>query len=410
MLVVWDIHINSKWQKNIINNLDSFLQKFPEEKNIVFVGDYVYHFSYDRNALFDLFSLFVKYFKKWKNIYVLAGNHDWISESFVYQEAKTSFDILNENSNNKIHFITKPFWENIEWEDVFFLPYNHNLVNCSEKFSSPQNDIESLINQLVDSEKSNEQFSAWVNKILYDNIKNLTKKAFVIHHYYFSNISFPGQKAKFNFNNVSISEKFLDMYDDVYFMSGHLHQWFVYKNYFCTWSVRSSSFLEQNQVKYLYQMNLAEQEIFAYWLNINPFVALYESQNSIDKEFFQKQLDNIQLDNQKNFDWWSYTISFEDDILEMLYKNINLVLYSDKVDYDTIYDIIDKDLLHNLKDIKIRKKSKAMDDILDMASSTQKNLEESFSNWKDILVEFLKNKYNDDYEKYHNKLKQLKIL
>ena len=76
MLLIGDIHITSKYKDKLISELQSFVDQNPDEKNIVFLGDYVYHFSYDRGALLGLFSFFVNLFESGKQVYILAGNHD----------------------------------------------------------------------------------------------------------------------------------------------------------------------------------------------------------------------------------------------------------------------------------------------------------------------------------------------
>ena len=59
MLFVWDVHINAKQSQKILQALREFVASFPAEKNIVFLGDYMYMFSYDRQALADLFDFFL---------------------------------------------------------------------------------------------------------------------------------------------------------------------------------------------------------------------------------------------------------------------------------------------------------------------------------------------------------------
>jgi metallophosphoesterase superfamily enzyme len=67
---------------------------YPDEQNIIFLGDYVYHFSYDRNALMALYHFFLELFKSGKNIYILAGNHDRLGNTFVFEEAKKAFEVM----------------------------------------------------------------------------------------------------------------------------------------------------------------------------------------------------------------------------------------------------------------------------------------------------------------------------
>ena len=94
MLWIGDVHITSKWKDDILGELKSFIDSHPDEQSVIFFGDYVYHFSYDRKALLALFSFFVELYHAGKDVYVLAGNHDWIDNHFVFAEGKHAFDIL----------------------------------------------------------------------------------------------------------------------------------------------------------------------------------------------------------------------------------------------------------------------------------------------------------------------------
>jgi UDP-2,3-diacylglucosamine pyrophosphatase LpxH len=94
MLLIGDIHINSKYKDKILSSLKSFLAGHPEEKNLIFLGDFVYHFSYDRNALLALYDLFLDLYQQGKTLYILAGNHDWLGSHFVFEEARKAFEIF----------------------------------------------------------------------------------------------------------------------------------------------------------------------------------------------------------------------------------------------------------------------------------------------------------------------------
>lgn len=72
MLFIGDIHINSLMGRQIIDSLKEYISHFPHEKNIVFLGDYVYHFSYDRKALMELYDFFLELAVQGKKCYVLA--------------------------------------------------------------------------------------------------------------------------------------------------------------------------------------------------------------------------------------------------------------------------------------------------------------------------------------------------
>lgn len=85
-------------QSEILDMIRSFVQSKPEEKNLIFLGDFVYHFSYDRVALLGLFELFLELYRSGKNLYILAGNHDWLGNTFVYEEGKRVFDLLQKGN------------------------------------------------------------------------------------------------------------------------------------------------------------------------------------------------------------------------------------------------------------------------------------------------------------------------
>ncbi len=55
MLLIGDIHINSRYSEKIISSLKTIIDQYHQEQEIIFLGDYVYHFAYDRNALLQLY-------------------------------------------------------------------------------------------------------------------------------------------------------------------------------------------------------------------------------------------------------------------------------------------------------------------------------------------------------------------
>jgi len=123
MLLIGDIHITSKYKDQICESLNNLVFTNPNEHHIVLVGDFVYHFSYDRAAIMQLYQMIVSWYAMGKTVYVLAGNHDWLGSHFVFAEAKAAFDLLNQHTDNKLYFITTPELYEIEGQVVYFLPY-----------------------------------------------------------------------------------------------------------------------------------------------------------------------------------------------------------------------------------------------------------------------------------------------
>ena len=129
MLLIGDLHITSKYKDKLISELQSFVDQNPDEKNIVFLGDYVYHFSYDRGALLGLFSFFVNLFESGKQVYILAGNHDRLWDTFVFEEAQKAFSLFEKyqtNNAGQLKFITEPTIEIIENQEILF---SHSLFH-----------------------------------------------------------------------------------------------------------------------------------------------------------------------------------------------------------------------------------------------------------------------------------------
>lgn len=77
-----------------MTELRTIFSTYYDEKTIIFFGDYVYHFAYDRNALLQLYKLFLELFEQGKTVYILAGNHDRLGSSFVFEEAQKAFNII----------------------------------------------------------------------------------------------------------------------------------------------------------------------------------------------------------------------------------------------------------------------------------------------------------------------------
>lgn len=76
MLVIGDIHLQARRADEIIQQIRCYIQQHPDEDTILFLGDYVYHFSYHRKSLLQLFAMFGRLYQQGKTVYILAGNHD----------------------------------------------------------------------------------------------------------------------------------------------------------------------------------------------------------------------------------------------------------------------------------------------------------------------------------------------
>ena len=125
----------------------------------------MYHFSYDRSALLSLFEWFLELYAQGRALYIFAGNHDWLGNSFVFEEGKRVFDLLESSSSaGKLNFITEPMLTEIEGEKILFLPFCLDIDE--NKYPEYQLGSSLLTEALLQSKDKNEVFSGKINQLL----------------------------------------------------------------------------------------------------------------------------------------------------------------------------------------------------------------------------------------------------
>ncbi len=417
MLVFWDIHINHRYQHDIIDEITNYIAQCPDEEHLLFLWDYVYHFAYDREALLALYQLWISLFKQGKKLYILAGNHDRIGKSFVYQEAQRAFEIISDFwGNGAIHFITEPLQKQIEGQDMLFFPFSleyttTNLLQDQWKKRTPieQNIIEE-ITQLKNKKHKNFQISAEVNTLLLEKINAYQgDDLLVVHHHYIDGVKFPWEKAQFSFKNIALSKQFLQM-PQCRFLSGHLHQNFVYQNYLCVGSIRNTSSLETNQIKGAYRYTDKQRYFSPLWINPN-FSYLLQKNQTVDANILGQLLTTMWTDLAqqlgKDQQFGKIHLQKNEDI--PLHKT-QITITTDKIAYEHIDDYITADLRTQLKDVKLKKTKLQSLDMQQLATLYDKKQMNTFSDWKNLLKDFLKNSYPAEYSQYEDFLVKHKIL
>ncbi|MDR0651220.1 MAG: metallophosphoesterase [Candidatus Peribacteria bacterium] len=417
MLLIGDIHINSTYKDKILTALRNFIASQPKETNLIFLGDFVYHFSYDRNALLALYDFFLDLYQQGKSLYILAGNHDRLGNSFVFEEAKKAFQLLqvvNREQANKIHFITTPLLTELEGKTICFLPYmlDINLANYSgiEQLQDPF-----YYEQLTTGNK-HQILSAKLH-LLVQYFKNHAPQLTIIHHYYVDGIAFPGQTSKFSFRDGALSSQRLED-PNLQFISGHLHQAFQYKNYLCTGSIWATSPLEENQLKGCF--SLSEQGYTFYEISIASYFSIeYEEHASSLFETVKKSLtladihahyETLKKDLQQHHNGTGNHIHYQ--FLPTLdLKTITLSLRVETLNYQNIDEFIAPALQHQLFDIKLKKKLPAVDDLLEKLQKPDTSvLQQGFGGRIDLLKRFLRKQYPDHYQEYEALLHHLKLV
>lgn len=404
MLLIGDIHITTRHTNAILDAIRWYVAHFPEEKNVVFMGDYMYMFSYDRKALGELFDLFLSLRKEGRNVYILAGNHDRIGQQFVYAEGKKITDMIPTNSGHVLRFITSPEVHQVEGKDILFFPFSKHVSTSQSGLDREK--TSDIIKSLLASKNNNERLSWEINLILAHYIQQY-KELTIIHHYYIANTKFPGQQAIFDYKDIALCPDILDN-DNIQLISWHIHMPFAHKNYLCTWSVWYTSPLEVDHHKFLYQRDTASNTINAYQVAINPYIVLQTDGNShITKANLISHRETIDKKVSEIFSWkWQVKTALVDYPL----AHTHVTLISESVNYENIQTKIEPDLFHTIKDRSIKKKANLSPDMSFTLEIAQKNLQESLLDRKIIVKEFIMSRFWNDFDKYRTLLDELHIL
>jgi hypothetical protein len=140
---------------------------------------------------------------------------------------------------------------------------------------------------------------------------------------------------------------------------------------------------------------------------INPQVSI-RSKQAVNTEMLLNELQAINEASKSYFSSPLRDITFREDLTPNL-KNISLTLNVEHIDYDKIDELIQPDLRTSCKDIRLKKDIENMDNLLNNFKVSSDNLN-GFSDWKNILQEYMQKKFGNDYPKYEKVLKELKLL
>lgn len=298
--------------------------------------------------------------------------------------------------------------EEIEWEKMLFLPFFISWKDIESSYV-PKNEklkaISEIAKILERSENKHEAFSGYINKYLAEQIDRHPDLT-ILHHYYINSTAFPGQRSKFSYKDVALNEKFLDI-PNIKFISWHLHQAFTHTNYLCLWSVRSTSSLETNQNKYIFRYDTPNKRMKALPMLVNPQVMI-RSNEPVTAERLLTEIQDITKMNESYFTSESRDIDFEDGVQPEI-ESISLILNVEHIDYDNMDEIIDPELRKTCKDVRLKKDIENMDNILENFKVSSEQLS-GFADRKNILQEYMQKKFGNDYPKYEQMLKELKLL
>ncbi len=407
MLLIWDIHITSTIKDRICDEIRSYILNRPDEINIIFLWDMVYHFTYDRKSLLQLYSLLIELFELGKNVYVLAGNHDWIAEHYVFEEGQKAFSFASWAW--RLQFITEPTFLTIEWQDCLFFPYALlDSTEYSQESSAPYD-------HLLMSDHQKEQWSWRANSHLQEHIStwriSSTKQSdtlCVFHHRYHVNTSFPWQFATFSYKSPWLSDAFFEM-EDIYLISWHLHKPFTYKNYLCVWSVWYTSPLEVNQCKYLFSFSPKDKSLVATWLTLNPYLHIpLEEGESLDRWHVESAWKEVLSDSTSFFSSSHRTVHCETSHKTLSFSDLTVTCIC-SLSYEEFSALCSPELFESLKDIKIKQKTRPLSHIVELLDTGSKDLWSRVSDWKSLLKEYIHQKYQSSWDVYLNELTDMWI-
>jgi hypothetical protein len=414
MLVIGDIHATWLIIDEMIESLRSYIAQHSDEHTLVFVWDYVYHFSYDRKVLLQFFRFLLELVQQEKHVYILAWNHDRIAQQFVFSEWAEILSIIDTwQMRWLLHFITKPLVECIEWITCVFFPY------CT---LSDQEPSDVLSQELIWSSHKKEQWSWYAHVVLQDLIERAVaqspdKKIILFHHWYINNTAFPWQFATFSYRSPAISEQWLDD-PRLLIISGHLHQPFVYKNYLCTWSIRFTSSLETNQCKYLFKIRCFEyaqnntETLFveATEVRLHPYCTVAYWSEKITYRDLEEQ---ISTNRQHAHVHLTHSPFYHCTVFEtpVPYKSIQLYITHQWSAHRDLMQYCDDELLEWVSTVTIKTKHAMMNELVSSLYDASLSLDQSIADWKTLLLSFLVARYGEEEAAtYISILEELQIL
>lgn len=408
MLLIWDIHITSKRSDILLQELRAYFVEHAD-REVVFLGDFVYHFNYDRKAMLAVYDLLLELYKQGRKVVVLAGNHDRLQNSFVFEEAKKAFDILADHTSHKEHvweilFVTKPQFVELWGMQCLLYPYH---IPVESEYDN------TYFAELLESDHQQEQRSGRANSALYDMIQwwrdEKTGQTYlpIFHHRYIAGQAFPGQFATFGYKSPALSKEFLDA-SDLRLISGHLHQPFVFQNYLCVGSVWHTSPLEINQSKFLYQRDTDNDVLVATHIQVNPYIRIESSEHILNNQDLLDKLDEYHQTMSSHMQEWSREVRvWERKPLPISQSTLTLV--TDQW-YDQMSGLIDDDLRAQFRDVKLKKHTKSLPALVQLLDTSTKDLEHRLSDWKTLLQSFLDQKYGVESDAYKSILDDLQVL
>lgn len=386
MIFIWDIHATSQVVDKILEKIENFV-KTKSDKHIVYMGDFVYHFNYDRKSILKIFDQMLQFSNQGYQVDVLAWNHDYIQDSYIFAQAEK---LLWKNWNIRFH--TRPFETSIKtkkWEKkLLILPFNFSLEteNISENFLD-----------LYNSQNRAEHLSGVINSLVEEFVKKYPEdEKILIHHHYSADTIFPGQKTIFSYKDIALSPIFFEQ-KKLKIFSGHIHRSFSYQNYFCVWSIWATNTIEENHDKFLFHFDENSWTISWEGQNINRFVKLNRKEfENFDENILKKVLEN-QFQNQKeNILSW---VKISQPSYEI--NDIKLTFVSSQNEDFEYKNYISDELLAKIWWVNVKK---VFDEKNIVSLETWKeNLQQNFSDWKKILKDYI-------YQKYPNWDEYIKLL
>lgn len=421
MLLVGDIHITTaKWER-VLEELRAYINTYPHEHEVVFMWDFVYHFSYDRKALLLLFGFFGELCWAGKKVHVIAGNHDRIADHFVYEEAKQTLALLAGFEEQRtalwtnLIFYTEPTFQVIDNQDCLIFPFFHPSFQQKKPLEIKK------FTELWESTHRQEQYAAYANELLQNMIDerkstHTNKKLVVLHHWYIAQTAFPGVIGTFPYKSPALSPHWLDD-ADIRLISGHIHMPFVVKNYLCVGSSRHTSPLELNQQKRWCVYAPATDTVEITPLHGFPYIVLQSEEiwsvltkQHLDKAQIEYKFEQIRKEKALLMQKGLYNIYQKDEVVSRQRRDVTLTLQWDSIRYDALHELLDESLLQQLGDVKVKQVSAGDKDMQALLQVWWEELQRRLSSWKELLQNYLQQKYGEKADTYLELLKTLKIL
>ena len=98
------------------------------------------------------------------------------------------------------------------------------------------------------------------------------------------------------------------------------------------------------------------------------------------------------------------------EVPELNINDISLTLKVKELDFNKIDEVLSPALREKLTDFRLKKDTKQVDDLIEKLWRPDEEKLQTFGWWQELLKDYIKNKFPNEYSDYEKILRELKVI